>query len=92
MSDIFHEVDEDVRRSKTEDLWRRYQTPVYVVAFLIGLDMLQVEATTTGKAHEVTLNKPWHALEQTPAQTPCCYVSNAHRPRGFVGAGILESN
>lgn len=35
MSDIFHEVDEDVRRSKTEELWRRYQTPVFVVAFLI---------------------------------------------------------
>jgi hypothetical protein len=35
MSDIFHEVDEDVRRDKAEDLWRRYQTPVFVVAFLI---------------------------------------------------------
>jgi hypothetical protein len=35
MSDIFHEVDEDVRRDKAEDLWRRYQTPVLVVAFLI---------------------------------------------------------
>lgn len=35
MSDIFHEVDEDVRRDKTADLWRRYQTPIFVVAFLI---------------------------------------------------------
>jgi hypothetical protein len=35
MSDIFHEVDEDVRRDKAEDLWRRYQTPILVVAFLI---------------------------------------------------------
>lgn len=35
MSDIFHEVDEDVRRDKAADLWRRYQTPVFVVAFLI---------------------------------------------------------
>ena len=35
MSDIFHEVDEDVRRDKAENLWRRYQTPIYVVAFLI---------------------------------------------------------
>lgn len=35
MSDIFHEVDEDVRRDKTVDLWRRYQTPVFVAAFLI---------------------------------------------------------
>jgi hypothetical protein len=35
MSDIFNEVDEDVRRDKAEDLWRRYQTPIFVVAFLI---------------------------------------------------------
>ena len=35
MSDIFHEVDEDVRRDKAADLWRRYQTPIFVVAFLI---------------------------------------------------------
>jgi hypothetical protein len=35
MSDIFHEVDEDVRRDKLVDLWRRYQTPVFVIAFLI---------------------------------------------------------
>lgn len=35
MSDIFHEVDEDVRRDKAADLWRRYQTPVFVVAVLI---------------------------------------------------------
>ena len=35
MSDIFHEVDEDVRRDKTADLWRRYQTPIFVGAFLI---------------------------------------------------------
>jgi hypothetical protein len=35
MSDIFHEVDEDVRRDKAAELWRRYQTPIFVVAFLI---------------------------------------------------------
>ncbi|MCC3244339.1 tetratricopeptide repeat protein [Methylocystis sp. WRRC1] len=35
MSDIFHEVDEDVRRDKAADFWRRYQTPIFVVAFLI---------------------------------------------------------
>lgn len=35
MSDIFHEVDEDVRRDKAEDFWRRYQTPIFVAAFLI---------------------------------------------------------
>lgn len=35
MSDIFQEVDEDVRRDKAEDLWRRYQTPIFVVALLI---------------------------------------------------------
>jgi len=35
MSDIFHEVDEDVRRDKAADLWKRYQTPVFVIAFLI---------------------------------------------------------
>jgi len=35
MSDIFHEVDEDVRRDKAADLWRRYQTPIFVVALLI---------------------------------------------------------
>jgi hypothetical protein len=35
MSDIFQEVDEDVRRDKVSDLWKRYQTPVFVVAFLI---------------------------------------------------------
>jgi hypothetical protein len=35
MSDIFQEVDEDVRQDKVADLWRRYQTPIFVVAFLI---------------------------------------------------------
>lgn len=35
MSDIFHEVDEDVRRDKAEEFWRRYQTPIFVAAFLI---------------------------------------------------------
>ncbi|MBI1866772.1 MAG: tetratricopeptide repeat protein [Methylocystis sp.] len=35
MSDIFREVDEDVRRDKAANLWKRYQTPVFVTAFLI---------------------------------------------------------
>ncbi|MBG0810905.1 tetratricopeptide repeat protein [Methylosinus sp. H3A] len=35
MSDIFHEVDEDVRRDKAANLWKRYQTPVIVGAFLV---------------------------------------------------------
>ncbi|WP_018264945.1 tetratricopeptide repeat protein [Methylosinus sp. LW4] len=35
MSDIFHEVDEDVRRDKAANLWKRYQTPVFVGAFLV---------------------------------------------------------
>lgn len=35
MSDIFREVDEDVRRDKAANLWKRYQTPVLVTAFLI---------------------------------------------------------
>jgi hypothetical protein len=35
MSDIFNEVDEDVRRDRAADFWRRYQTPIFVVAFLI---------------------------------------------------------
>jgi hypothetical protein len=35
MSDIFHEVDEDVRRDKAAEFWRVYQTPIFVVAFLI---------------------------------------------------------
>ncbi len=35
MSDIFHEVDEEVQRDKIAKLWTRYQTPIFVVAFLI---------------------------------------------------------
>jgi hypothetical protein len=35
MSDIFKEVDEDLEREKIATLWKRYQTPVYVAAFLI---------------------------------------------------------
>lgn len=35
MSDIFHEVDEDVQRDKVEKLWSRYQIPIFVVAGLI---------------------------------------------------------
>lgn len=35
MSDIFHEVDEDIRRDKAADLWGRYQTPIIVLAVLI---------------------------------------------------------
>lgn len=35
MSDIFHEVDEDIRRDKAANLWKRYQTPIFVGAFLV---------------------------------------------------------
>lgn len=35
MSDIFQEVDEDVRRDRAAEFWRRYQTPIFVAAFLI---------------------------------------------------------
>jgi hypothetical protein len=35
MSDIFHEVDEDVRRDKAAELWRRYQTPIVILAVLV---------------------------------------------------------
>jgi len=35
MSDIFHEVDEEVQRDKIEKAWSRYQTPLAVVAVLI---------------------------------------------------------
>jgi hypothetical protein len=35
MSDIFHEVDEEVQRDKIETLWKRYQTPIFVVALMI---------------------------------------------------------
>ncbi|NUJ81192.1 tetratricopeptide repeat protein [Methylocystis sp. FS] len=35
MSDIFHEVDEDVRRDKAAELWRRYHTPILIFAVLI---------------------------------------------------------
>jgi hypothetical protein len=35
MSDIFREVDEDVRREKAANLWNRYQTPVIVGAVLV---------------------------------------------------------
>jgi hypothetical protein len=37
MSDIFREVDEDVRRDKAAVLWAQYQTWVYVAAALIVL-------------------------------------------------------
>ena len=35
MSDIFHEVDEELERDKIESLWARYQTPIFVLAVLI---------------------------------------------------------
>ncbi len=35
MSDIFREVDEEVQRDQVENLWKRYQTPVIVLAVLI---------------------------------------------------------
>ncbi len=35
MSDIFHEVDEDVRRDRAAEFWHRYHTPIFVLAFLI---------------------------------------------------------
>lgn len=35
MSDIFREVDEDVRRDRAAHLWKRYQTPVIAGAVLI---------------------------------------------------------
>jgi hypothetical protein len=35
MSDIFREVDEDIRRDQAAQLWKRYQTPIIVGAILI---------------------------------------------------------
>ena len=35
MSDIFREVDEEVQRDQVENLWKRYQTPVIVLAILV---------------------------------------------------------
>lgn len=35
MSDIFQEVDEDVRRDRAAELWRRYQTPILILAVLV---------------------------------------------------------
>jgi hypothetical protein len=35
MSDIFHEVDEELQRDKLASLWSRYQAPLIVVAVLI---------------------------------------------------------
>ena len=35
MSDIFKEVDEEVEREKLASFWKRYQTPIFVVAVLI---------------------------------------------------------
>jgi len=35
MADIFHEVDEDVRREKAAEFWRRYHTPIVILAVLI---------------------------------------------------------
>jgi hypothetical protein len=35
MSDIFREVDEDIRRDQTAQLWKRYQTPIIAGALLI---------------------------------------------------------
>ena len=35
MTDIFSEVDEDVARDKVAGFWRRFQTPIFVAAFLI---------------------------------------------------------
>ena len=35
MSDIFNEVDEEVRREKLQKLWERYQIPIVAVAVLI---------------------------------------------------------
>ena len=37
MSDIFREVDEDVRRDKAAEFWSQYQTYVYVAAAVIVL-------------------------------------------------------
>ena len=35
MSDIFQEVDEEVRREQLQKLWERYQNVVYAGIFLI---------------------------------------------------------
>jgi hypothetical protein len=35
MADIFHEIEEDLRRDKLASFWKRFQTPIFVVAFLI---------------------------------------------------------
>lgn len=35
MSDIFREVDEDIRRDRAANLWKRYRTPVFATAILV---------------------------------------------------------
>ena len=61
MSDIFQEVDEEVRREQLKKLWERYQNYVFAGAFLIlaavggwrGYDWWQAkQAAETGAAFE----------------------------------------
>ncbi|PWB83336.1 MAG: hypothetical protein C3F11_07080, partial [Methylocystaceae bacterium] len=58
MSDIFREVDEDVRREKAANLWKRYQTPVFATAFIIvaataALSYLESNRVKTAEAANV---------------------------------------
>ena len=51
MADIFHEVDEEVRREKLQKLWDRYSIYVFALAFLI------VAGIAAWRGYEWWLNK-----------------------------------
>ena len=90
MSDIFHEVDEEVRRDRAAEFWKKYQNFIYAAAALIVLatagyrywDYRQTEARqAAGEAFQQAL-KFDHESNTADAQAALAKLG-ADAPKGY---------
>src|SRR5271156_3123016 len=98
MSDIFHEVDEEVRRDKAVEFWTRYQNHLFVLAALIVLatagyryyDYRRAQAAEAASQEALKLDPDGKtaeaeaALAKLQAQAPAGYQTLGR----FIAAGL----
>jgi hypothetical protein len=98
MSDIFHEVDEDVRRDRVVSLWKHYQTPIFIVAFLIvaatgGWSYYQAERLKAAEAANERFRAA-SALAQDGKRQPAIDAFDAlakDGPKGYAALARLRA-
>lgn len=98
MSDIFREVDEELERDKLASFWRRYQTPIFVVAVLIVAatgawsyyDGERRKAAETANARFETAAAL--AREGKPTEAMAAFTALANdAPKGYKGLALLRA-